>query len=126
MNLKGGCCGLSVETMLIRKSLIYSIRIALCDNVEFPGTREILEKRTLLRGNFDDFYCVFVFLSSFQGAPGRDYTHSKEHSSLYQNRLLRPSGISWNESNSRKNIGSWAKSQNFDFFIFDLYRGHVK
>ena len=126
MNLKGGCQGLSVETMLIRKSLIHSIRIALCDNLEFPGTRKILEKRTLLRGNYDNFYCFFVFLSCYLGAPSRDYAHSKEHNSLYQNRLLRPSGIIWNESNSRRHIIPGPKFKILIFFIFDLYRGHVK
>ena len=47
-----GCRGLLVETMLIRKYLIDSIRNVLWDIPELPGTRAILEKRALLRGNF--------------------------------------------------------------------------
>ena len=89
MNLKGGCQGLSVETMLIRKSLIHSIRIALCDKSELVGTRAILEKRTLLSGNFDHFYYFLDFFSSFLRVPDRDYAYSNEHDSLYQNRLMR-------------------------------------
>ena len=65
MNLKGGCQRLSVETMLIRKSLIHSIRIALWDKLELVGTRAILEKRTLLSGNFDhSYYFLDFFLVS--------------------------------------------------------------
>ena len=48
----GGSWGLLLETILIRKSLIHSIRIVLCDKLELHGTRANLEKRTLLRGNF--------------------------------------------------------------------------
>ena len=39
-------------------------------------------------------------------AVGRDYAHSKELDSLYQNRLMRQVGIGWNESNSRKKNAS--------------------
>ena len=107
MNLKEGSWGFLVETMLIRKSRIPSIRIALCDNLELPGTTAILEKRALLRVNFDHFYYILDFFSSFLRVPGRDYAHSKEYNSLYQNRLMGQPGITWNERNSRKKDASW-------------------
>ena len=92
--------------MLIRKSLIHSIRIALCDKLELVGTRAILEKRTLVSDNFDHLYYFLEFFSSFFGVPGQDYAHSKELDSHYQNRLMRQPGITWNESNSRKKDAS--------------------
>ena len=106
MNLKGASWDLLVETMLIRKSLIHSIRIALCDNLESPGTRVILEQSRLLRGNFNVFNYFLDFCSSFIGPPGRDYAYSKELDSLFQNRLMQQSRISWSGSNSRKKEAS--------------------
>ena len=106
MNLKGASWGLLVETMRIRKTLIHSIRIALCDNLELPGTRVILEQRRLLRGNFSVFNYFFDFLASFLGPPSRDYAHLKELDSLYKNCLMRQPGITWSERNSRKKEAS--------------------
>ena len=97
MNLKEASWGFLVDTMLIRKSIIHSIRIALCENLESPGTTAILEKRVLIRVNFDHFYYIGDFLSSFLRVPGRDYAHSKESDSVYLNRLMRQPGITWNE-----------------------------
>ena len=98
MNLKGGSWGLLVETMLNRKSLIYSNRIAFGDKSELVGTRAILEERTLLRGNFDhfyyflDFFLVFWRLLVETKLIRKSTTHSIK---IYQNHLERDLGRSW-------------------------------
>ena len=104
MNLKGASWGLLVETMRIRKSLIHSIRIALCDNLELPGTRVILEKRALIRVNFDHFYYIGTSVRNNNsnsaatsltiGGPEKDPEDpkkSKLKSKLLQNKKLKQS-----------------------------------